>query len=338
VILTLVAYDHILRQAEDLPAFLRRPETKYLSPWVRPSWEPGINNYNTRFSAPERQQYLRDGLALQKKLVRALHEAGVPIFLGTDAMNPGVVPGFSVHEELRNLIELGFKPFEALQAATSGPAQFFHDSPDFGTVAVGQRADLLLTDGNPLQDVAAVAHPAGVMARGRWMPAKDLRSALEGVATAFTRDEEFARTNIERDLSGVLAFLDQTDPFDNLAAQLAFDVVTEHGVARFRTLYDRLKTERPNAALVSEESVNALGYRLLQANRKAEARDVLHLNVEAHPKSANAFDSLAEVYLKSGDKEAAVRYYKKALEVDPLFGNAAAMLKQITGEPKKPGR
>ncbi len=220
VILTLVAYDHILRQAEDLPAFLRRPETKYLAPWVRTTWEPGVNNYNLRFSPPERQQYLRDGLALQKKLVRALHAAGVPIYVGTDAMNPGVVPGFSVHEELRNLTGLGFAPFEALRAATRDPAAFFHDPPEFGTVTVGQRADLILADDNPLKDVATAARPAGVMARGRWLPADDLRSALEGVAAAYARDEEFAKANVERDLNGVLGFLDQTDPFDNLASQL----------------------------------------------------------------------------------------------------------------------
>jgi imidazolonepropionase-like amidohydrolase len=336
VILTLVAYDHILRQAEDLPAFLARPETKYLAPWVRQTWGPGVNSYNLRFSPPEKQQYLRSGLALQKKLVRELHKAGVRIFTGTDAMNPGVVPGFSLHEELHNLVELGFTPFEALQAATSNPAEFFHSPAEFGTVAVGQRADLLLTDGNPLKDVATVAHPAGVMSRGRWLPAEKLRSALDGVAAAFARDEEFARSNVERDLSGVLAFLEQNDPFDGLASQLLFDVATsERGVERFRTLCDRLKKEKPGAPLLSEDSINQLGYRLLQSDRNAEALGVLRQNVDAHPKSANAYDSLAEAYLKSGDKESAVRYYKKALEVDPLFGNAAEMLKRLGAAPNK---
>ncbi len=89
--------------------------------------------------------------------------------------------------------------------------------------------------------------------------------------------------------------------------------------------------------MLSEDSVNLLGYRLLHTAKIAEALEVLRLNVEAHPKSANAFDSLAEVYLKSGDKESAVRYYKKALEVDPLFGNAKEMLRQINGEKKAGG-
>jgi tetratricopeptide (TPR) repeat protein len=174
------------------------------------------------------------------------------------------------------------------------------------------------------------------MARGLWLPADQLKSALDGVPAVYARDQEFARSNVERDLNGVRAFLEQNDPFDGLASQLLFDVaVADHGVERFRALFDRLKKEKPGAALLSEESINQLGYLLLQANRKSEAMDVLRLNIDAHPKSANAYDSLAEAYLKSGDKESAVRYYKKALEVDPLFTNAADMLKRIDADQKK---
>jgi imidazolonepropionase-like amidohydrolase len=60
--------------------------------------------------------------------------------VGTDAMNMGVVPGFSVHEEIRNLVEIGFTPFEAFQAATRVPAEFLRGN-EFGTIVVGKRAD-----------------------------------------------------------------------------------------------------------------------------------------------------------------------------------------------------
>ena len=60
----------------------------------------------------------------------------------------GAVPGFSVHEETHNLVEIGFTPFEALQAATRNPAEFLRGN-EFGTVAVGKRADLILLEANP---------------------------------------------------------------------------------------------------------------------------------------------------------------------------------------------
>jgi hypothetical protein len=333
VILTLVAYDHILRQAEDLPAFLARPENKYLAPWVLQTWGPGVNSYNLRFSPPERQQYLRNGLAFQKKLVQALHKAGVRIFVGTDAMNPGVVPGFSEHEELHNLIEMGFTPFEALQAATCHPAEFFHNPTEFGTIAVGQRADLLLTDANPLQDVATTAHPAGVMVRSRWLPAERLKAMLDDVPAAYAREEAFVKSNLGRDLDGVLRYLHQNDPFDNLSARLLYDVVAEQGLPRFRKLFEQLKKEKPDSQLLSEPSIGQLGYHLLQSGKKAEALEVFQFNVDAHPKAANAYDSLAEYYLKTGDKESAIRYYKKAFEMDPFVGNAKAVLKQLGAIP-----
>ena len=74
--------------------------------------------------------------------------------------------------------------------------------------------------------------------------------------------------------------------------------------------------------------MNSLGYKLLQRDKKA-AIEVFKFNVEAHPKSANVYDSLAEAFLTTGDKDLAIKFYKKALEVDPLFRNAADMLKKI---------
>jgi hypothetical protein len=328
VILTLVAYDHILRQAEDLPRFLARPETKYLAPWVRESWGPGVNIYNQRFRSPERQQYLRNGLAFQKELVKALHAAGVRIFVGTDAMNPGVVPGFSAIEELHNINEIGFNPFEAIQAATRLPAEFLCPEGKFGTVEVGKSADLLLVSRNPLADLTAVDRPAGVMARGRWLPESQLRAMLDAVPAEYETEEEYVKANIERDAGRVVQYLDENDPFENLSGQLAFDIVLDGSIPKLMKLYGELKKTRPNAAVLQEQAMNSLGYKLLQRDKKA-AIEVFKLNVEAHPKSANVYDSLAEAYLTTGDKDLAIKFYKKAVEVDPLFRNAADMLKKI---------
>jgi imidazolonepropionase-like amidohydrolase len=114
-----------------------------------------------------------------KNVAGALHRAGVPLMAGTDAMGgPRIAPGASLQHELQLLIESGLTPYEAMRAATVVPATFLKRRDEFGTIATGKRADLLLLDGNPLQDVGYLAQPAGVMAGGRWFTREQLQQML----------------------------------------------------------------------------------------------------------------------------------------------------------------
>ena len=118
----------------------------------------------------------------RRDFVRALHAGGARLLVGTDTPNPFVVPGFSVHEELANLIDVGLTPFKAIRAATSGAAEFLRAQKEWGSVAEGLRADLLLVEGNPLQDVANANRRVGVMVRGHWMPQSEIHQSLERMA------------------------------------------------------------------------------------------------------------------------------------------------------------
>jgi len=76
-----------------------------------------------------------------KRVTATLHRAGVPLVAGTDALGaPLIVPGISIHEELRLLTESGLTPYEALRTATINPAVFLRKDQEFGTVHVGKRA------------------------------------------------------------------------------------------------------------------------------------------------------------------------------------------------------
>ena len=79
--------------------------------------------------------------------------------LGTDAPNPFVIPDFAIHEELANLVSAGFVPFQALRCGTSEAARFMDEADEWGTLAEGKRADLLLLSANPLMDVSAEGRP-----------------------------------------------------------------------------------------------------------------------------------------------------------------------------------
>ncbi len=97
----------------------------------------------------------------------ALHQAGVPIFVGTDAGSPGVFPGASIHREMAAMVAAGMTPAEVLKAATSGPADFLDPKKSYGRIAAGQRADLLLVNGDPAADIAATQNIADVFIAGR---------------------------------------------------------------------------------------------------------------------------------------------------------------------------
>jgi len=99
--------------------------------------------------------------------VRRVHEAGITVLAGSDVQS-GVFPGPSLHRELANLVKAGFTPAEAIRAATLDPARFLADNGeiDTGKIAPGLRADLLLVEGDPTQDIGALANIRAVVLNG----------------------------------------------------------------------------------------------------------------------------------------------------------------------------
>ena len=110
-----------------------------------------------------------------EETVRQLRSAQVPVFVGTDAPNPGTAHGASVHGELRLLVSAGLTPVEALAAATRVPAERF-GLTDRGRIGVGARADLLLVYGDPTVDVDGTADIAGVWKAGARVERKPFTS------------------------------------------------------------------------------------------------------------------------------------------------------------------
>jgi imidazolonepropionase-like amidohydrolase len=142
---------------------LRRPEMAYVDSSTLVWWHTLVRG-GTRAYAPSRFYHF------QTALLKVLKESGgVRFLLGTDAANPLMVAGFSVHDELEALVrDGGFSAYEALLAATRNVADFLGDSTG-GRVAVGARADLVLVDASPLTDLATLRQPHGVMVAGRWL-------------------------------------------------------------------------------------------------------------------------------------------------------------------------
>lgn len=126
-------------------------------------------------------------LTNRTRILRALHEGGVKILMGTDAPQQFSVPGFSLHRELLYMKEAGMSPYEILKSGTVNVGQYFAKQDSFGTIETGKRADLVLLNANPLTDIRNVSKIEGVMVHGRWFSRTDLDDKLATIAKKYSR-------------------------------------------------------------------------------------------------------------------------------------------------------
>jgi len=233
-----------------------------------------------------------------------MHRAGVEFLAGTDTGNPYCFPGFGLHDELAWLVRAGFSPVQALQAATLNPARFMGREQELGTVAPGKLADLVLLDANPLADIANTRKLAGVVFAGQFYPKSSLDEMLAKIETSIRNSKP---------------------PI----AEALWRTIGDQGIAAAVAQYRNLRTASPEGYDFSEEQLNTLGYGLLGAKRVKDAIEILKLNVEAYPQSANVYDSLGEAYMTDGAKELAIQNYEKSLARDPANHGAREKLKQL---------
>jgi hypothetical protein len=168
---TLVVDDVIVQKLFEPDEFLARPQSTYLPQKYKQAFLQGKEKHQIQFKgikdlAPFKYQ-------LDKILLVELHRAGIPLVLGTDAGTGamGIVPGFSIHDELRILVKNGFTPYEAILAGTVNASKVvaaMTGRNDFGTIEVGKRADFILVNKNPLEDITHIRNNRGVMAGGEW--------------------------------------------------------------------------------------------------------------------------------------------------------------------------
>ncbi len=106
-------------------------------------------------------------------VVRAMDQAGIPIMAGTDFGARDIYPGYSLHEELGLLSKAGLSNLHVLQAATINPAKCMGLASERGTLEPGKAADLVVIEGNPLQDLSALGRLRFVVANGRLITRQD---------------------------------------------------------------------------------------------------------------------------------------------------------------------
>jgi hypothetical protein len=177
---TLATYETVDAKLFDRDAFVSREETAYLYPFLIEEVLAGQNRHQLMFQMlGENQKLWFWKTDLDIFLLKEFHRAGVMFVSGTDAgsQSIGVVEGFATHDDLRLLVRYGFTPYEALLTATVNAAHVVEKmggNGNFGTIEVGNRADLILVSGNPLEDIQITDNILGVMVRGQWFSQEEL--------------------------------------------------------------------------------------------------------------------------------------------------------------------
>lgn len=166
--------------AADDTRLLERDGLRHASPGEILAWKKAKRERPRREDADVRMTRLRT-------IVAALAAGGARLLVGSDSPGEFSVPGYAYVEELTELARAGLRPYVILEAATRSAAEYLGKGTHAGMIAVGAEADLVLLDRNPLERVENVAHPAGVMLRGRWLPREELERqvtihASEGAA------------------------------------------------------------------------------------------------------------------------------------------------------------
>jgi len=175
---TLVVWE-TLRGPVTLESRQAMPGLQYLPRDYVANWTKAVEN---RLKSPKYDpEHARIYIDNRMRIMTALYKGGVGILLGSDAPQQFNVPGFSIYPEMKRMGDAGMTTYDVLRSGTSSVGQYYKQKDAFGTIAAGQRADLILVDANPLQDVANAEKRSGVMVRGRWLPQADIQARLKEI-------------------------------------------------------------------------------------------------------------------------------------------------------------
>jgi imidazolonepropionase-like amidohydrolase len=114
-------------------------------------------------------------------VIKVLHDGGVNLVPGTDSNTEYAIAGVALHEEMELLIAAGLSPYEVLRTATVNSARLLGSLDRLGTIEVGKDANLILVEANPLDGLATLRAPTGVMVNGRYAEEGDLE-AMRGAS------------------------------------------------------------------------------------------------------------------------------------------------------------
>jgi imidazolonepropionase-like amidohydrolase len=157
--------------------FRSDPRMAYVAPQLAQMWSRDLDRYAK--ASPADAEALKNFYQLGLRLTGQAHRAGVKIMAGTDSNDTMIFPGFSLHDELGNLVAAGLSPMDALRAATTVPAEYLRRRADFGSLSPGHLADIVLLGADPMANIGNTKSIFLVMQGGKVFDRSELDALLE---------------------------------------------------------------------------------------------------------------------------------------------------------------
>ncbi|GAB2565359.1 amidohydrolase family protein [Spirosoma areae] len=156
--------------------FTDDPEMKYMKPQDIQNWVNAKKGYtgNPKFSKERAEKLIQ----IRRKLIYECQKNGVELLLGSDAPQVFNVPGFSIHHEMKYMVDAGLTPYETLRTGTVNVASYLN-KPDSGIIKTGNVSDLVLLSGNPLKDIGQTKNIDGVMMGTNWLSKRYIQQELK---------------------------------------------------------------------------------------------------------------------------------------------------------------
>ena len=168
---TLIVYDKMnkTRGSLELPVEYEQ----YVDPLTLKFWNARLNNRDNEYG-------------LRQHMVKIIYDNRGKFLTGTDCINAYVLPGFSLHEELVEMVDCGLPVYDVLKASTINAAEFLGLSNSSGTIEQGKLADLVLLGRNPLESISNTNSISGVMIHGKWMDRDFINKILSKVRESYS--------------------------------------------------------------------------------------------------------------------------------------------------------
>ncbi len=167
--------------------FTNDPRLKYVRRGIKDQWK-NQDDFRLKNVTPERSALFKRMFQQRLETILAMHRAGVKILAATDALVWYVIPGFSLHDELELFVKAGLTPMEALQTATRNPATYLGLIDTVGTVEQGKKADLVLLEANPLENISNTKRINAVIVNGKLIPRASLDKMLKDAEAAANKN------------------------------------------------------------------------------------------------------------------------------------------------------
>jgi imidazolonepropionase-like amidohydrolase len=283
----------ILDQIDEEQRFDLAP--KYYRAW----WSRIKDNY----AKAKKYKNKADELLFYNDIVKNLNDNGIKILAGTDAPNPYLIPGLSLHEELAMLVESGLTTLDALRAATLYPAEYFSITDYSGSVSENSIADLLILDANPLEDITNTQRINAVILDGKLF-SKDSLSSMRA-----SHLERISQYNAK--------------DFD----QYIYMKLQKEGVSTIIKNYPFPKSNE--AYTIEAHHLVRLGKVFWEADQIEDAIKLLKWNIEIFPEYLENYQELGHLYLDDGDTLNAINNFEIINRINPLDSINLAKLKNL---------